>query len=400
MNILVIDDDVNVAGSIGQFIRNQGHSSTEYNQSTEVVESLDDLDKYDHIILDIDLLRNGVGEGIPYEIETGEILYGMIREKYPEKNITMISNKNFEELVTDFSKEKNVTRVQKPIFYPKGYKQLARVLGIDKEEPDCSDFLARVKSKVPKKKTLLENEDTIFSTVLTLNFGKEEMGYEVESSSGRKFQMYEFADYYSILDAMYNADEPPFVTPHIILTHASAKSSAQYTKGRTDIKALAQSCLDVFDDPKGAYELKMKYLPEQIQAFSNAFEGVYPDGKIVIEDRHFIDADKDGLFSFEEQVEQDYGSNVFHGIIVPDFRTYLEYVVTLDELNRKHDNLYFTRYAKLNSYGLESESEAIVNSLEDTLPKKPKKKKPKRTPIRKTEPQENFLKRFFKKIGL
>ncbi len=115
--ILIIEDDMPLADDIKFFIEEIGHSCQIYTRADEVIDNIDNFAQFDWIILDIMMLR---GEQISRdvhnsELETGEMLYQKIRRKYRHKNIFVISAKDFNDMQVDFSKDKYVRLLQKPL---------------------------------------------------------------------------------------------------------------------------------------------------------------------------------------------------------------------------------------------------------------------------------------------
>ena len=79
MNILLIHENRFLADDLEYFIKKDGHQCKSYHTAKEVVENLDELKKYDSILLNI--LMNGYGldkEDNASELHVGEILFKKI----------------------------------------------------------------------------------------------------------------------------------------------------------------------------------------------------------------------------------------------------------------------------------------------------------------------------------
>ena len=113
-NVLLIEDDRFLIEDLKSFIEFEGHSCSEFTGPDQVIENIDHLAKYDVIVLDIMMARGKYLQDANLQMETGEILYQRIREKYPNMKVIIISAKNFNEMSIDFASEKNVSTIVKP----------------------------------------------------------------------------------------------------------------------------------------------------------------------------------------------------------------------------------------------------------------------------------------------
>ena len=112
--VLLIEDDRFLIEDLKTFIEFEGHSCDAFPGPDEVIEKFDQLSRYDVIILDIMMARGQYLQDEDHSLETGELLYQRIREKYPKTRVLIISAKNFDEMHIDFSKEENVSTIAKP----------------------------------------------------------------------------------------------------------------------------------------------------------------------------------------------------------------------------------------------------------------------------------------------
>lgn len=113
--ILIIEDDAYLTEDLKFFIKGAGHTCNVYRYADDVMENLENFGQYDVIILDIMMMRGTKIKEDNLDIETGEILYGKIREKYPTKEIIVLSAKDFKAMTVDFSKEANVATIEKAL---------------------------------------------------------------------------------------------------------------------------------------------------------------------------------------------------------------------------------------------------------------------------------------------
>ena len=125
--ILIIEDDAYLTEDLRFFIEEAGHNCEVYRYADDVMENLDNFGQYDFIILDIMMMRGTKIKVDKPEIETGEILYKKIREKYHKKKIIIISAKDFRDMTIDFSKEDNVDIIAKALNEEK-IKKLLRMI--------------------------------------------------------------------------------------------------------------------------------------------------------------------------------------------------------------------------------------------------------------------------------
>jgi CheY-like chemotaxis protein len=112
--VLLIEDDRFLIEDLQTFIEFEGHTCVAFNGPDEVIENLEHLSMYDVIVLDIMMARGSYLQDEDPSMETGELLYQRIREKYPEVRFLIISAKNFDEMHIDFTKEENVATIAKP----------------------------------------------------------------------------------------------------------------------------------------------------------------------------------------------------------------------------------------------------------------------------------------------
>jgi len=113
--VLIIEDDVYLTEDLKFFIEDEGHTCKVYRYADEVMENLNNFGQYDFIILDIMIMRGSRIRDDNTNIETGEIFYKEIREKYRTKKIIIISAKDIEDMTIDFRKEANVEIIEKPL---------------------------------------------------------------------------------------------------------------------------------------------------------------------------------------------------------------------------------------------------------------------------------------------
>jgi CheY-like chemotaxis protein len=122
-NVLLIEDDTILVDDLKFFVEEKGHSCVVYRYADDVVMNLPNFGVYDTIVLDIMMMKGKYIKDENPAIETGEILYKMIRVPYPKKRIIIISAKEFENMKTDFKEDENVRLFRKP-FDEKKLKQL------------------------------------------------------------------------------------------------------------------------------------------------------------------------------------------------------------------------------------------------------------------------------------
>ncbi len=113
--VLIIEDDAYLTEDLKFFIEDEGHTCDVYKYADDVMDNLSDLGKYDFIILDIMMMRGNQITDDDTNIETGEILYRKLREKYRTKKIIILSAKDFRDMTIDFSKEDNVEVIEKAL---------------------------------------------------------------------------------------------------------------------------------------------------------------------------------------------------------------------------------------------------------------------------------------------
>lgn len=112
--ILLIEDDRFLIDDLKTFIEYEGHTCTIYTGPDEVIDNLDSLNQFDAIILDIMMSRGSYLQEEDLNLETGELLYQKIRERYPDLKVLIISAKNFDDMQIDFASEENVEIISKP----------------------------------------------------------------------------------------------------------------------------------------------------------------------------------------------------------------------------------------------------------------------------------------------
>ena len=113
-NVLLIEDDRFLIEDLKTFIEFEGHTCDAFTGPDEVIENLDHLSRYDVIVLDIMMARGTYLQDENSNLETGELLYQRIRDKYPDMRFLIISAKNFDEMHIDFTQEENVATIAKP----------------------------------------------------------------------------------------------------------------------------------------------------------------------------------------------------------------------------------------------------------------------------------------------
>lgn len=112
-HILLIDDDPYLTDDLAFFIEEKGHECTVYKSADQVMEDLDDLDKFDLIILDIMMMKGKILPDDESNLETGELLFEEIRNKYKKKRIIVISAMDFDEMTVKFSSKPHVQILKK-----------------------------------------------------------------------------------------------------------------------------------------------------------------------------------------------------------------------------------------------------------------------------------------------
>lgn len=113
--VLIIEDDRFEADDLQFFVKAEGHQCEVYNTATDVVNNLPEIGKYDVIVLDIMMRKGPQLKKVSQDMETGELLFELIREKYPDIDILVISAKNFRNMKIKFRKEENVHTLKKPV---------------------------------------------------------------------------------------------------------------------------------------------------------------------------------------------------------------------------------------------------------------------------------------------
>ncbi len=121
--VLLIEDDAILVDDLKFFVEEMGHSCKVYRYADDVIENLTSFEVYDTIVLDIMMMKGKHIDDSDPTLETGEILFKLIRARFPQKRIVVISAKEFEDMKTDFKKESNVKLFRKP-FDEKKIKQL------------------------------------------------------------------------------------------------------------------------------------------------------------------------------------------------------------------------------------------------------------------------------------
>lgn len=111
--VLIFDDDLYFTEDLADLLAIEGVGSTVANSADDVFMLIDSISNYDAVFLDI-MARRGEYLDATYKAETGELLYGLIREKYPDKKVIVISAKNKTDIGIDFSKP-NCFYIQKPL---------------------------------------------------------------------------------------------------------------------------------------------------------------------------------------------------------------------------------------------------------------------------------------------
>lgn len=98
-NILLVDDDPYLTDDIKEFILFEGYGCDVVNSAAGFFEnSFENLNKYSCIVLDLMMKRTDRIKDENDDLETGEILYGLIKEKKPNIPIIILSAKNKNEL--------------------------------------------------------------------------------------------------------------------------------------------------------------------------------------------------------------------------------------------------------------------------------------------------------------
>lgn len=114
-NILIIEDDAYLLEHIEYFVKKAGHNYKTFKYADDVIKDMDNFGAYNYIILDIMLMKGNIDNTNYPDYETGEILYRIIRKKFPAIKFIIISAKDFNDMQIDFKKEANVQTIQKPI---------------------------------------------------------------------------------------------------------------------------------------------------------------------------------------------------------------------------------------------------------------------------------------------
>ncbi len=128
-NILIIEDDAPLADDLKFFIEEIGHSCQIYTRADEVIDNIDHFAQFNWIILDIMMLKGENIQDDNPDIETGEILYQRVRQRYPKMNFLILSGKDFNDMHIKFDKEPNVVTMLKPVTEEKLKKILEIVSG-------------------------------------------------------------------------------------------------------------------------------------------------------------------------------------------------------------------------------------------------------------------------------
>ncbi|GAB0151442.1 hypothetical protein [Marinobacterium sp. BA1] len=97
MKVLLLDDDKYFCEDFATLLEMEDVTCDIKNSADDLLEIIDCLNSYKIIFLDI-MLRKGSKQDVNNSLETGEILYKLIRDKYPNKKIVIISAKNKEDI--------------------------------------------------------------------------------------------------------------------------------------------------------------------------------------------------------------------------------------------------------------------------------------------------------------
>lgn len=110
--IAILDDDNLITDDLKIFLEMEGYSVDLYNNAEDFMPILNSINRYDYILLDLMLRKPSNLEPIG-NLETGEILFELIKKSNPSKAIIIITAKNESEVKVD-TKATNVSFIRKP----------------------------------------------------------------------------------------------------------------------------------------------------------------------------------------------------------------------------------------------------------------------------------------------
>ncbi len=116
-NILIVEDDHISAQILMEYFEGLSFKVKHYSWADDVMKSMEELRKYDLISLDLMMLAGKLllKEDNYEGLETGERLYKIIREKYINMPIVIVTAKSLEDLQIRFLEEPHTHLVFKPI---------------------------------------------------------------------------------------------------------------------------------------------------------------------------------------------------------------------------------------------------------------------------------------------
>ena len=121
MKILLIEDDDFFSSDIKFILEDEGHEVDVIDDSDTVIDRIGTLKGYDIIILDIMMLAGDKALGKAKKIknadklDTGEILYKLIRKEHRDIRIIILTARDFGDMRINFESEKNTQTLSKPL---------------------------------------------------------------------------------------------------------------------------------------------------------------------------------------------------------------------------------------------------------------------------------------------
>lgn len=126
--VLLVEDDKFITDDLKFFIEAEGNQCEVLTSADQVIDNFGRINDFDRIVLDIMMRKGSRIEKVAKDEETGEVLYRKIREEFPEKQIIIISGKDYHKMKIDFKNEAKVDTLVKPV--NKGFiERLLRLIG-------------------------------------------------------------------------------------------------------------------------------------------------------------------------------------------------------------------------------------------------------------------------------
>ncbi len=115
--ILIIEDDRMFLDDLVCLIEAEGHESFYCRSEDDFWSNVDNVKKADKIILDLMMKRGENAKILPSEesLDAGEIIFKRIRNKYPDKEIVIITAKTSHDIKIDLSSPSLVKVFTKPM---------------------------------------------------------------------------------------------------------------------------------------------------------------------------------------------------------------------------------------------------------------------------------------------